>query len=122
MADPFTGDARYHRQMLLPGIGTAGQERLGRAHALVVGCGALGTVIVDALARAGVGTLTIVDRDFVEVTNGCMDLEVRAGQGDSCEVINTVFFEGIPSTGRYAQILMILLMLGLGGIAIRRMI
>lgn len=69
MADPFTGDARYHRQMLLPGIGTAGQDRLGRAHALVVGCGALGTVIVDALARAGVGTLTIVDRDFVEVTN-----------------------------------------------------
>lgn len=61
--------ARYHRQMLLPGIGEAGQQRLLAAHALVVGCGALGTVLADALARAGVGTLTIVDRDIVELTN-----------------------------------------------------
>lgn len=61
--------ARYHRQMLLPGIGEAGQKRLEESHALVVGCGALGTMIVDALARAGVGTLTIVDRDIVELTN-----------------------------------------------------
>lgn len=60
---------RYHRQMLLPGIGERGQAMLRRSHALVVGCGALGTVIVDALARAGVGTLTIVDRDVVELTN-----------------------------------------------------
>ncbi len=60
---------RYHRQMLLPGIGEAGQERLRQAHALVVGCGALGSVIVDALARAGIGTLTLVDRDIVELTN-----------------------------------------------------
>lgn len=61
--------ARYHRQMLLPGIGEAGQRRLADAHALLVGCGALGTVIADALVRAGIGTLTIIDRDFVEVTN-----------------------------------------------------
>lgn len=60
---------RYHRQMLLPGIGEQGQMRLRGSHALVVGCGALGTMIVDALARAGVGTLTIVDRDVVELTN-----------------------------------------------------
>jgi adenylyltransferase/sulfurtransferase len=61
--------ARYHRQMLLPGIGEAGQRALFDSHALIVGCGALGTVIADSLARAGVGTLTIVDRDIVELTN-----------------------------------------------------
>jgi len=60
---------RYHRQMLLPQIGEEGQRRLREAHALVVGCGALGCVIVDALARAGVGTLTIIDRDLVDLTN-----------------------------------------------------
>jgi adenylyltransferase/sulfurtransferase len=60
---------RYHRQTLLPGIGESGQRRLLDAHALIVGCGALGTMIADALARAGVGTLSIVDRDTVELTN-----------------------------------------------------
>ena len=61
--------SRYHRQMLLAGIGENGQQQLRESHALVVGCGALGSVIVDSLARAGVGTLTIVDRDVVEITN-----------------------------------------------------
>jgi molybdopterin/thiamine biosynthesis adenylyltransferase len=61
--------ARYHRQMLLPDIGETGQLRLRDAHALVVGCGALGCGIIDALARAGVGTLSIIDRDIVELTN-----------------------------------------------------
>jgi len=60
---------RYHRQILLPAIGEAGQRRLLEAHVLVVGCGALGTMIADALARAGLGTLSIVDRDTVELTN-----------------------------------------------------
>jgi adenylyltransferase/sulfurtransferase len=60
---------RYHRQMLLRGIGEPGQNRLLESRALVVGCGALGTMIADALARAGVGTLAIVDRDTVELTN-----------------------------------------------------
>ena len=55
--------------MLLPAIGEAGQERIGQGHALLVGCGALGTVIADTLVRAGIGTLTIVDRDIVELTN-----------------------------------------------------
>jgi molybdopterin/thiamine biosynthesis adenylyltransferase len=61
--------SRYHRQMLLPGIGEAGQRRLGASVALVVGAGALGTVVADLLARAGVGTLVIIDRDVVELTN-----------------------------------------------------
>lgn len=61
--------SRYHRQMLLPGIGEQGQAMLASSHALLVGCGALGCVIADALVRAGVGTLTIVDRDIIEITN-----------------------------------------------------
>lgn len=61
--------ARYHRQMLLPGFGEEGQKKLLNATALVVGCGALGTVIANMLARAGVGRLVIVDRDFIEITN-----------------------------------------------------
>lgn len=55
--------------MLLPGVGEAGQERLLASTALLLGCGALGSVIADTLARAGVGHLVIVDRDFVELTN-----------------------------------------------------
>ena len=61
--------ARYHRQMLLPGIGEEGQKKLLASKALVLGCGALGTVIANLLARAGVGHLVIVDRDFIEQTN-----------------------------------------------------
>src|SRR5512140_673715 len=60
---------RYHRQMLLPRIGRAGQERLLASRVLLVGCGALGTAIADQLVRAGVGFLRIVDRDIVELTN-----------------------------------------------------
>ena len=61
--------SRYHRQMLLPGFGEEGQRKLSASTALVLGCGALGTVIADMLARAGVGHLVIVDRDFIEITN-----------------------------------------------------
>src|SRR5262245_50736840 len=60
---------RYRRQIALPMIGADGQARLRAGHVLVVGCGALGSVIVDQLARAGVGTLTIIDRDVVERSN-----------------------------------------------------
>lgn len=60
---------RYHRQMLLPAIGEDGQQTLSQSSALILGCGALGTHLADALARAGVGRLVIVDRDFVELTN-----------------------------------------------------
>ncbi len=55
--------------MLLPGIGEEGQRRLLSSSALVVGCGALGCVLADALARAGVGRLVLIDRDIVEITN-----------------------------------------------------
>ncbi len=61
--------ARYHRQMLLPGFGEQGQRRLSESTALILGCGALGTVSANMLARAGVGHLVIVDRDFIDLTN-----------------------------------------------------
>ena len=60
---------RYHRQMLLSGFGEAGQQRLRDSTALLLGCGALGSVAADMLARAGVGHLVIVDRDILETTN-----------------------------------------------------
>lgn len=62
-------DPRYHRQTLLPQIGEAGQCRLASSRVVLIGCGALGTTIADQLVRAGVGHLTIVDRDIVELTN-----------------------------------------------------
>jgi len=61
--------SRYSRQTLFEGIAEAGQQRLGEARVVIVGCGALGTVIASNLARAGVGHLTILDRDFVEESN-----------------------------------------------------
>ena len=60
---------RYSRQILFNGIGKEGQRRLGQSRALLVGCGALGSAHAEALARAGVGKLRIVDRDFVEASN-----------------------------------------------------
>jgi adenylyltransferase/sulfurtransferase len=60
---------RYSRQIRFAGLGEEGQERLLRAHAAIVGCGALGSFQAAALARAGVGRLTIVDRDYVELSN-----------------------------------------------------
>ena len=60
---------RYSRQILFSPIGETGQQRLIDAHAVVVGCGALGSFHVAALARAGVGHITIIDRDYVEASN-----------------------------------------------------
>src|SRR3977135_3773547 len=60
---------RYSRQILFSGIGKEGQSRLLNSRTLIIGCGALGTAQAEALARAGVGTLRIVDRDFVETSN-----------------------------------------------------
>lgn len=62
-------DARYHKQALFAGIGPEGQEKLQQARVAVVGCGALGSVIAETLARSGVGTLRLIDRDFVELSN-----------------------------------------------------
>jgi adenylyltransferase/sulfurtransferase len=60
---------RYSRQILFGGIGEAGQQRLLDARVAVLGCGALGSFQAGALARAGVGFLRIIDRDYVELSN-----------------------------------------------------
>jgi adenylyltransferase/sulfurtransferase len=60
---------RYSRQMRFAGIGEDGQRRISSSRVLLVGCGALGTVIADMLVRAGVGFLRIIDRDFVDLSN-----------------------------------------------------
>jgi molybdopterin/thiamine biosynthesis adenylyltransferase len=62
-------DERYSRQILFSGIGEEGQRRLLASRAVVVGCGALGAMHVETLARAGVGQLRLVDRDVVEMSN-----------------------------------------------------
>src|ERR1041384_3894795 len=60
---------RYARQTLLPWIGGQGQQKLTDARVVIVGCGALGGTSAEQLARAGVGHLTVVDRDIVELSN-----------------------------------------------------
>src|SRR5216684_1406729 len=60
---------RYSRQMRFGGIGEAGQRKLLDGHVTLCGCGALGTVLANALVRAGVGHVRIVDRDFIETHN-----------------------------------------------------
>ncbi len=75
MAGNETGDRRgplwerYSRQMLFEPLGEDGQRRLERASAVLIGCGALGSVLADLLVRAGVGRLRIIDRDYLELNN-----------------------------------------------------
>ena len=66
---PVAIPARYSRQILFEEIGSDGQARLMASKVALVGCGALGTVQASLLARAGVGRLRIIDRDFVEESN-----------------------------------------------------
>lgn len=61
--------SRYSRQILYEHLREAGQSRLCASRVTLIGCGALGTVLANTLARAGVGFLRIVDRDFVELNN-----------------------------------------------------
>ncbi len=74
---------RYSRQILFPGIGSEGQEKLLNSSVLLAGCGALGASHAETLARAGVGKLRIVDRDFVEFTN--LQRQVLFTEADAAE-------------------------------------
>lgn len=65
----FIMNERYSRQILFQQIGKSGQEKLLNSRVLLVGCGALGASHAEILARAGVGFVRIVDRDFVEFSN-----------------------------------------------------
>ncbi len=60
---------RYSRQILFRGIGIEGQRKLAAARVAIVGCGATGSALAGLLARAGVGKLRIIDRDYVEPSN-----------------------------------------------------
>ena len=62
-------DERYSRQVLFRGIGVEGQRKLSASRITIVGCGATGSVLASLLARAGVGTIGIIDRDYVEPSN-----------------------------------------------------
>src|SRR5258708_24072448 len=62
-------DERYSRQILFHGIGAEGQRKLAASRVAIVGCGATGSALASLLARAGVGTLRIIDRDYVEPSN-----------------------------------------------------
>ncbi|MGA8153201.1 MAG: ThiF family adenylyltransferase [Terriglobales bacterium] len=62
-------DERYSRQVLFPGIGRGGQLKLTESRIAIVGCGATGSALASLLARAGVGSIRIIDRDYVEPSN-----------------------------------------------------
>lgn len=60
---------RYSRQTILEEIGILGQEKLAHAQVVIIGCGALGTVAAELLTRSGIGNITLVDRDIIEISN-----------------------------------------------------
>lgn len=74
---------KYSRQILFAPIGCDGQERLRESKAVIIGCGALGTAQAGILARAGVGRLRIVDRDYVEESN--LQRQVLFDESDAAE-------------------------------------
>lgn len=82
MPDSFE---RYSRQVLFAGIGEAGQQRLQTARVALVGCGALGSAQANALVRAGVGFLRIIDRDFVEESN--LQRQMLFDEADAAEAL-----------------------------------
>ena len=79
----ISSDDRYSRQILFPGIGLTGQQHLASAHVAIVGVGATGAATASLLARAGVGTLTLIDRDFVEPSN--LQRQILFDEADALE-------------------------------------
>ena len=69
MALPSDRLNRFARHIVLPEVGGAGQVALARAHVLLVGCGGIGSPALQYLAAAGIGRLTLVDSDVVEISN-----------------------------------------------------
>jgi molybdopterin/thiamine biosynthesis adenylyltransferase len=74
---------RYSRQVLFAPIGEEGQQKLGKARVAVVGCGATGSALVSLLARAGIGYLRVIDRDYVEPSN--LQRQVLFDESDAAE-------------------------------------
>jgi adenylyltransferase/sulfurtransferase len=65
----ISAEERYSRQVLFRGIGAEGQRRITAGRVVLVGCGATGSALASLLSRAGVGTLRVIDRDYVEPSN-----------------------------------------------------
>ncbi len=84
VADPDPA-GRYSRQVLFAPVGSQGQARLRSAHVAIVGVGATGAAMAGLLARAGVGHLTLVDRDFVETSN--LQRQVLFDEQDASEAL-----------------------------------
>jgi len=76
---------RYSRQILFSPIGERGQRSLAAAHVAIVGCGATGSASASLLARAGVGALTLIDRDFVEFSN--LQRQVLFDEADASDAL-----------------------------------
>src|SRR3954469_19847754 len=76
-------EERYSRQILFPGIGADGQRRLLESRVAIIGCGATGSALASLLARAGVGSLRIIDRDYVEPSN--LQRQVLFDEQDAAE-------------------------------------
>jgi molybdopterin-synthase adenylyltransferase len=80
--DPEPND-RYSRQVLFAGIGADGQRKLSTSRIAIIGCGATGSALASLLARAGVGTVRIIDRDYVEPSN--LQRQVLFDEADAAE-------------------------------------
>lgn len=84
--EPLAGaDERYSRQILFSPIGVAGQQKLLAAHVAIAGCGATGAAVAGLLARAGVGRLTLIDRDYVEWSN--LQRQILFEESDAAEAL-----------------------------------
>jgi adenylyltransferase/sulfurtransferase len=83
MNSPPKFEDRYSRQILFRGIGAEGQKKLGQGRVVIVGCGATGSAISSLLARAGVGYLRIIDRDYIEPSN--LQRQVLFDEADAAE-------------------------------------
>ena len=107
---------RYSRQILFPEIGEERQLRLGNSSVVIIGCGALGTVIATSLVRAGVGRIKVIDRDFIEYHNlqrqvifDEEDIKAQLPKAIAAErhlkkVNSSVEIEGIVADVNYANI------------------
>lgn len=89
---------RYSRQILFPGIGKAGQEKLIQSRVTLIGCGALGAMHAEMLARAGVGFLRLVDRDFIEASN--LHRQVMYDESDAANALP----KAVAAANRIARI------------------
>jgi len=82
-------DSRYSRQILFSEIGEDGQEMIQKASVLIIGCGALGTMSANHMARAGIGRIKIADRDYVELDN--LQRQIMFDEDDARDRLPKVF-------------------------------